>query len=80
MDAIAQIHDIILEMRDDPSVPKNVVAKLLSLATLLKGDEDDVYIKVDKAIQIVDELQEDSNLQGFIRTRLWNICSLLESI
>ena len=74
-----QIHGIITELKEDHSVPRNVISKLESMEKIFQNGED-LYIKVDKALQMVDEIIEDSNLQPFIRTRLWNISSLLESV
>ena len=79
MEPLEQIHEIVAELRDDSSIPKNVISKLENMGSILE-EGTNLHIQVDKAIQLIDELLEDSNLQPFIRTRLWNISSLLESI
>ena len=79
-EALVQINGIITELKEDHSIPRNVITKLESVEKILEGDGEDIYIKVDKAIQVIEEIIEDTNIQPFIRTRLWNICSLLESM
>ncbi len=79
-EALEEIHFIITELKQDRSVPKNVVAKLENMERIFEDNEEDIYIKVDRALQMVEEIMEDANLQPFVRTKLWNICSLLESI
>ncbi len=74
-----QIYAIILELSGDRSIPKNVISKLDSMKAVLQQEGEDLRIKVDKALQIVDEIMDDTNLQPFIRTKLWNISSILES-
>ncbi len=78
-ETLEQIHSIIQELKDDGSIPKNVIAKLEVMEKIFENG-DDLYIKVDKALQVVEEVVDDSNLQPFMRTRLWNISSLLESM
>jgi uncharacterized protein (UPF0147 family) len=79
-EALEQIHGIIQDLKEDRSIPRNVVSKLESMESIFSGAGDDIYIKVDKALQAIEEIIDDTNLQPFIRTRLWNISSLLESI
>ncbi len=74
------IYAIILELSEDRSIPKNVVSKLESMKAIFQQEGEDLRIKVDKALQLVEEIMEDTNLQPFIRTKLWNISSILESI
>ena len=76
---LEQIHGIIQELKEDRSIPRNVISKLESMEKIFENS-DDLYIKVDKALQIVEEITEDTNLPPFIRTRLWNVSSLLESV
>ncbi|MBW2988565.1 hypothetical protein DRJ48_02330 [Candidatus Woesearchaeota archaeon] len=78
--ALDAIHQIISELKEDRAIPRNVIARLEHMEEIFQNDEEDLYIKVDKALQIIDEIIEDTNLQPFIRTKLLNICSLLESI
>jgi uncharacterized protein (UPF0147 family) len=80
MDEIEQIIDAIGELQGDNSVPKNIKAKLQSVATILKNGEEETAVKVNKALDELEEISDDANIQSYTRTQIWNIVSLLESI
>ncbi|MBU1704526.1 MAG: UPF0147 family protein [Nanoarchaeota archaeon] len=71
--------ELIDELNDDSSIPKNVRSKLSEISESIKGGEDD-SIKVHKSLNVLEEITEDSNLQAYTRTQIWNIVSLLESL
>ena len=75
--------DIIVEtlkqLKDDSGIPKNVKLKINDVIDILQG-ELEKSIKVDKAMHIFDEFSDDSNIDPFTRTQLWNIVSSLESL
>jgi uncharacterized protein (UPF0147 family) len=73
------IIDVMTEFLEDPSVPKNVKAKIQVIVTDLKSDSE-LSIKVNRSLQKLEEISEDANLQAFNRTQVWNIISLLESV
>jgi len=80
MDEIKQIIEAIAELQGDNSVPKNIKAKLQNVAAILKGDSEDTAVKVNKALDELEEISDDANIQSYTRTQIWNIVSLLESI
>ena len=65
------------ELEGDNQVPKNVKAKVTSTITLLEQDAE-MSIKVSRALQELEQLSEDSNMQSYTRTQIFNIVSLLE--
>ena len=67
------------EMKTDSTVPKNVKLKMDEVIVILNSDSE-VSMKVDRAVHIFDKLNEDSNIDSFTRTQLWNVVSLIESI
>ena len=75
---IQSIIGAIKEIEADTTISKNVKIKLDETVKALEEDKE-ISMKVDKAIHILDELSEDSNLPSYIRTQLWNILSLLET-
>ena len=77
---LGQIQDIISELKEDNTIPRNVINQIEAAENVFLEGDDDIHIKVDKVLQILEEVIEDSNLQPFIRTKLWNVCSLLESV
>ncbi len=70
----------ISELQDDTTVPKNVKEKVQQVIETLKNEKAEVSMRVDKALQILDDVSEDSNLQSYTRTQLWNIVSMLEKM
>jgi uncharacterized protein (UPF0147 family) len=76
---IEMIIETIKEIQEDTSVPKNVKKKLDDAIAVLNEDAD-MSIKKDKALHILDELSEDTTMQAYIRTQIWNIVSALETI
>lgn len=68
------------ELHDDNTVPKNVKEKVHDVIETLKDEKADISMRVDKALQILDEITEDSNLQSYTRTQLWNVVSMLEKV
>ncbi|MBR9692248.1 hypothetical protein GOV06_05690 [Candidatus Woesearchaeota archaeon] len=76
---VQSIIEILKELQEDGSVPRNVKEKLT--ATIKSLDEDkDISIKVNKALHELEEIADDPNLQTYARTQIWNIVSLLEKL
>lgn len=67
------------DLEKDSTVPKNVKDKVQKIMSVLNEDMD-VPIKVDKAIQELDDMADDVNLQPYTRTQIWNVVSLLEKV
>ena len=67
------------EIQEDTSVPKNVKNKLNRSVAALQ-EKYDICLRVDKALQELDEISDDSNLQPYTRTQIWNVVSLLEKL
>jgi len=72
-----EVKDTIDGMKDDSTIPKNVKARLIEIFEILES-EGDASVKVDKAIQLLDDINDDTNLQSYTRTQVWSIVSILE--
>lgn len=68
----------IREVQEETSLPRAVRMKLDEIVSILDGPGDR-RLKVSKALNEIEELSDNSNLQSFVRAQLWNIASLLES-
>ncbi len=79
-DVFNQVIEVINQIKEDKSVPKNILTKLDEMIEILNDEKEDVYIRIDKVLEDLEEISADSNLQPYIRTQLWNITSLLESV
>ena len=76
---LQQIIEAVNMLQEDSSVPRNIKEKMKVLAGILQ-DGSDTSLKVDKALQELDDVADDTNLQAFTRTQIWNIVSMLEKI
>ena len=65
------------ELKDDTSVPKNIKFKIECVINALQ-EECEVSIKINKAMNELEDVADDANLQSYSRTQVWNIVSLLE--
>ncbi|MFC1768860.1 UPF0147 family protein [Nanoarchaeota archaeon] len=77
MEEIDEIVDIISELENDATVPRNVKEKFSKIIGILKSNEE-LSIKVNKALNEMDDISDDTNIQPYTRTQLWNIVSTLE--
>ena len=76
---LKDVTEALAELCDDTSVPKNVKAKFQEMMRSL-ADPAQVSLKIDKALQELDAIGDDSNLQPYVRTQIWNLVSLLEKV
>ncbi len=79
MDALQQVIFALRELEQDSSTTKNVKSKLASTLKVLNTDGE-LSIKVSKALHELEVLSEDSNVQSYTRTQIFNIVSLLEVV
>lgn len=76
---ISSVIELLQELQDDSTVPRNVKLRLENTMRALMA-ECAVSLKVSKALTELDEAADDSNLESYTRTQIWNIVSLLESL
>jgi len=79
MEDMTNVLELLSSIQEDNTVPNNVRTKVQDTISCLKNDDDSVEVSVDKAIQCLDELSNDSNIPMFTRTQLWSAISALES-
>ena len=78
IEAIAQVLNALQELLEDTGLPKNARQKIERIMReLSKGKSN---MEISKAIQELEEIGEDMNLQSYTRTQLFNLVSLLESV
>jgi len=76
---IINIINLLAEVQNDSSVPKNVKSKISVIISTLE-DKGDLSIKINKVLNELDDISADINLQQYTRTLVWNIASELENI
>lgn len=78
-DNLKEVIGVLSELKEDTSVPKNVKTKIENTIEILEG-KGELSIKVNKALHELDEVADDSNMQPYTRTQIWNIVSMLEKL
>ncbi len=76
---IGIVVSVLSELKDDITVPKNVRLKIEKIIQVLNS-KTEMQIKVSKALNELEEIADDVNLQSYTRTQIWNVVSLLEKI
>ena len=77
--SIESIEPLLNELKEDAAVPKNVKLKIEKVIGILKKNSE-VTIKVSKALNELEEVADDVNLQSYTRTQVWNVISALEKV
>lgn len=67
------------ELEGDVTVPRNIKIKIQDIIQIL-NDNSETSIKISKALNELDEIANDPNIQPYTRTNIWNVVSLLESV
>lgn len=78
-DLIAEIIGALKELQDDSTIPRNVKLKVSSIISTLQ-ENIDPQIKTNKALNELDEICDDANIQAYTRTQLWNVATMLEKV
>lgn len=74
MDDISKLLD---EVSDDRTVPRNIRNLIQEAKNHLNGKQE-LPVRINAAISILDEVSNDSNIPIYTRTQIWNIVSMLE--
>jgi uncharacterized protein (UPF0147 family) len=75
---VNEVITALTELEDDNTVPKNVKSKIEEIRRELEKKGGDETLKINKALNQIENISEDSNIQAYTRTQIWNIVSLLE--
>jgi len=77
---LSQITQVLDQLADDTSVPRNIRRGAKEAKDRLLKKEDPVDMRCSGAINILDELANDPNIPLHGRTLIWNIISQLETV
>lgn len=75
-----QIVDVLDQLGEDTSVPRNIRRGAAQAKDLLLKSKDDFDVRVASSIFILDELANDPNIPLHGRTLIWNILNQLETL
>ena len=76
---VKEIIEILSELEEDVTVPRNVKDKIKIMMSVLKENVD-LKIRVNKVLHELDDIADDPNLQPYTRTQIWNVVSMLEKV
>ncbi len=79
MTELKGIIDALNDVEQDGTVPRNIKERIQKTIGVLTSTGEN-SMKIDKALQELDEIADDINLQAYTRTQIWNIVSMLEKI
>jgi uncharacterized protein (UPF0147 family) len=79
MKQIDEVIEVLTELVEDNTVPKNVKTHIEQIIHALKGNQE-LSLKLHKALSLLDEISDDANIQPYTRTQIWNVASMLESL
>ena len=77
---LRQVMDVLDQLAEDTSVPRNIRRGASEAKDLLLKKEDALDVRVASAIFMMDELANDPNIPLHGRTLIWNIISQLETV
>lgn len=78
-DIFDNIIEALLDLQEEEGVSKSINTKVEFVLTLLEGDDEDAVL-ANKALAELEVLSENSNIPSHIRTQLFHVVSMLESI
>ena len=76
---LSDILEYLDELKEDNTVSKNVREKINQILSILNEDKD-ISLRINKAMQNLDDISEDISLPSYTRTQIWNIVRMLESV
>ncbi len=82
MEATQQIQDIVgilEEIKEDQETPKKVKEKVEKVIHELTSNKE-VSLAAHNAINELDGIAENSNMQSYTRSQIWHVVSMLESL
>ena len=74
------IIQLIQQIADDRTVPRNIRTKCEDSINVLKDENQGTDIRINTVISTMDEVSNDPNIPMYTRTQIWNIVSALESV
>ncbi|MDI6720259.1 MAG: UPF0147 family protein [Methanomicrobiales archaeon] len=68
------------QIMEDTSIPRNIRRVADETRNVLTDDSKTIGLRAATAISMIDEVSNDPNMPVHARTRIWELCSQLETI
>ena len=75
---LTEVNKLLDEINEDRTVPRNVRNMVTEAKKHLNNEKEDMAVRVNAIVSILDEVSNDPNIPTYTRTQIWNIVSLLE--
>jgi len=69
-DQLNSIKEMLGEMKDDSSVPRNIRSKINNIISEINNDNCKIDIKISRLLNYLEEISDDPNLPNYIRTEI----------
>ena len=76
---LQNIITVLEDLKEDPTMQKNVKIKIQNAISELKNNKEK-NVAIHKALNELDDLADNSSMDSFIRSQIFNIISVLESL
>ncbi len=80
MEKIKEIIEMLSELIEDTSIPKNIRKALSDSKQRLTDKDAELNVKVSASIYSIESITDDINMPAHARTQIWAIISELESL
>ena len=77
---IADITELLKEVSEDRTVPRNIRGAAANALEVLGDSGKEAVVKASEAISLLDEISTDLNMPVHARTKIWNIVGMLEAL
>jgi uncharacterized protein (UPF0147 family) len=77
---LKQVMDVLDQLAEDTSVPRNIRRGATDAKTALNKTANAMDVRVASAVNILDDLANDPNIPLHGRTQIWNIISQLSQL
>lgn len=74
-----EVKDMLLMIKEDGAAPKSLKEKINSMIGLIDSDKE-TQLKIESLQQTLQEISDDINLPSFVRTQIWSVSGVLETI
>ena len=64
-------------IKSDDSIPRNIRVRIDQTINCLNNNNKDLFLKIDEALQELDEISNDPNLPNYIRVEILNLIGLI---
>lgn len=80
MTSFDQVASALRMLLEEQGTPRNVREKVQGMIAAINAKGADRQLLADKLLMQLEDLQADVNIPAYVRTQLWSISSMLESL